>query len=95
MPPTVSDAQFQQPDPNAIGGPWALMIFAHGDGFEERALPLRAVVGTVAVQMIIQSPDGNGFIGFLATSPAEGDVLSIGYEDLSPTSVVFHGGGVV
>jgi hypothetical protein len=95
MPPNVSDAQFLEPDPNAIGGPWALMISAQGDGFEERAVPLQAVVGTITVQMIIQAPDGNGFTGFLATNPAEGDVLSVGYEDLAATPVVFHAGGVV
>jgi hypothetical protein len=55
---------------------------------------LQAVVGTVTVQMIIQSPDSNGFIGFLATSAADGDVLSVGYESLAATSVVFHTGGV-
>lgn len=94
MPPNVTDAQFLEPDPNAIGGPWALMISAHGDGFEERAVPLQAVVGTVPVQMIIPWPDGDGFIGFLAATPEDGTVLSIGYEELAPTSVVFHAGAV-
>ena len=66
MPPNVTDAQFLEPNPNAIGGPWALMISAHGDGF----------------------------IGFLAATPEDGTVLSIGYEELAPTSVVFHAGAV-
>jgi hypothetical protein len=95
MPPNVTDAQFLPPDENAIGGPWALYISAQGDGFVERALPLQATVGSVPVQMIVQAPDGNGFSGFLAAIPADGDVLTVGYEELVPTSVVYHSGGQV
>lgn len=91
MPPNVTAAQFLPPDENAIGGPWALYISAQGDGFVERAIPLQATVGTVPVEMIIQWPDG--FTGFLATEPADGDVLSVGYEELAPTPVVYHTGG--
>jgi hypothetical protein len=93
MPPNVTAAQFRPADDSAPGGPWALCISAQGDGFEERALPLQATVGSVPVELIVQSLDGNGFHGCLASTPAEGDVLSVGYEELVPTPVVFHVGG--
>jgi hypothetical protein len=95
MPPNVTAAQFVPPDENVPGGLWALCISAQGDGFEERALPLQATVGSVPVELIVQWPDGNGFLGFLASIPADGDVLSVGYEELAPTPVVFHAGGQV
>jgi hypothetical protein len=89
---TISAAQFVPPDPNMIGGPWVLCICAQGDGFVERAVPLSAKVGDVVVQAIYQSPAGDGFTGFLATMPADGAVLSIGYDELAPTSIVYQSG---
>jgi hypothetical protein len=94
--PTVSAAQFIAPDPNMIGGPWALCISAQGDGFVERAIPLSAKVGDVFVQAIFQLPTGDGFTGYLATTPEDGAVLSIGYGDeLTPTLIVYQSGGTV
>jgi hypothetical protein len=93
MPPNVTAAQFVPPDENMIGGPWALCVFAQGNGFVDRAIPLSATVGDVLVEAIYQSPAGDGFIGFLASVPADGAVLSIGYDELVPTSVVYQSGG--
>ena len=95
MPPNVTAAQFLTPDENVPGGPWALSLSSQGDGFEERALPLQAMDGAVPVELIVQAPGGDGFIGFLATTPTDGDVLSVGYEDLAPTPVVYHASGQV
>jgi hypothetical protein len=93
MPPNVTAAQFLPPDDNMIGGPWALYMSAQGDGFVERAIPLSATVGDVPVEAIYQSPAGDGFMGFLASVPADGAVLSIGYDELVPTAVVYHASG--
>jgi hypothetical protein len=90
MPPTASAAQFLPPPEGAPFGPWALYVSVQGDGYVERAIMLSATVGDIPVQMIYQSPGGDGFIGFLATVPPDGAVLSIGYEQLAPTSIVYQ-----
>ena len=92
--PNVTSAVFLAPDPNAIGGPWALCIAVQGDGFVPRGMLLRATVGDVPVQSIFLYPDASGFTGLLATLPADGAVLSVGYGQLAPTDVVYHTGAV-
>lgn len=90
--PTVSTAQFVTPDPNAMGGPWALQVFAQGTGFVARGYPLTATVGSVVVQAIFLFPEGDGFMGFLATMPSAGDVLSVGYENIVSTGIQYQAG---
>jgi hypothetical protein len=88
--PTASGIQFTNPDPNAPGGPWKLVVIVTGSGFLERGLPLTASVGSVPVQGIFTNPDGSGFSGLLATTPNDGDSLSVGYEVVASTDLVFH-----
>ena len=67
-----------------------LVVTVTGSGFIERSLPLVASVGSVSVQGIITNPDGSGFSGYLATTPNDGDALSVGYAALSTTDLVFY-----
>jgi len=94
--PTVDSATFQSPDPasNDYGGPWALRIVVQGSGFVARGLPLQATVGPVPVLGIFRFPYGAGFAGFLPTLPPDGSVLSVGYEQLLPTTIVYHSDAV-
>jgi hypothetical protein len=93
--PTVNSAQFESPDPDAPGGPWVLALHVQGEGFYPRGFALFATVGDVNVQAIVEASDGSGFIGFLATQPADGAVLSVGYEDMVETSVTYQSSGQV
>jgi hypothetical protein len=92
--PNVTSAVFQEPDANAIGGPWVLSIVVQGDGFVARGMPLTATVGDVPVQSIFLYPDATGFSGLLDTLPADGAVLSVGYEQVLATDVVYQAGAV-
>lgn len=90
--PTITSAQFQAPDPAAVGGPWTLCVYAQGSGFVERARPLVATVGSIAVQAVVVSAAGDGFVGFLAQTPNDGDVLSVGYDEIVATDIAYHAG---
>ncbi|MFL6388957.1 MAG: hypothetical protein ACJ71U_15860 [Terriglobales bacterium] len=71
---------------------WVMRVTVKGSGFERRALPLFGKVGSLAVQGIQIDPDETGFIGYLVTEPAEGDVLHVGYPegDLLDTGIAYH-----
>lgn len=92
--PTVTDIQFAEPDPNLPGGPWAAAVTVNGDGFQLGGQALLATIGSQAIEGILIMPDGSGFAGWLVTMPNDGDVLSIGYSDLQPTSLAYHTGDI-
>ena len=94
--PTVDAAIFLTPDAasSTYGGPWALRIVAQGSGFVARSMPLTAVVGNVPVLAVYLLPQGTGFAGYLQTPPPEGAVLSVGFEQVLPTDVVYHAANV-
>jgi hypothetical protein len=92
--PTATGISFEPPSPALPGGPWALAMTVTGSGFAARSLPLLASVGNQGVQGIFLNPDGSGFSGFLAQMPTDGDVLSIGFEKLTPTALAYHPGEV-
>jgi hypothetical protein len=92
--PTATGIQFATPDPGTAGGPWVLVVTVTGSGFVERGLPLTANVGSIPVQGIFTNPDGSGFSGYLATTPNEGDALSVGYAATAATDLAFHSGAV-
>ena len=87
--PTVESASFDAlPEEVAIG--WLMRVSLVGLDFVERAAPLIARVGDVAVEAIsITEPDGA--IGFLAELPPGGARLSVGYLDtgLEETDITF------
>ena len=92
--PTASAIQFQTSDPTAPGGPWQLTMVVTGSGFEARGLPLLATVGAVVVQAIFLFPDGSGFSGYLASTPNDGDALSLGFAALTATDLVYQSSAV-
>jgi hypothetical protein len=92
--PDAVTIQFTQPDDNAPGGPWQLVVVVTGTGFEARGLPLQASIGAVMVEAILPFPDGSGFSGYLATTPNDGDVLSFGFAVSTVTELAYHPGEV-
>lgn len=92
--PTATAIQFATPDPNVPGGPWALTVTVTGSGFVARGLPLLARIGAEPVQAIFLYPDGSGFNGQLANTPADGDALILGYAAQTTTDLVFQSGAV-
>lgn len=70
-------------------------VQVRGEGFLPRAVPLVARLGEQEVVRVVLSADGRGFAGILEQVPREGDRLHVGYadEELSPTDVVYRGGG--
>jgi hypothetical protein len=48
----------------------------------------------VPVEMMFLYPDKSGFHGFLASMPADGDALILGYATEATTELVFHAGEV-
>lgn len=91
--PTATSAIFEL----LSGEPWPIRIHVSGSGYLARAIPPAAAVGDVVVQQLMAYPGGGGFTGVLAESPAEGDVLKVGWlgSPLVETPVVFHAGGNV
>ncbi|MGD0452777.1 MAG: hypothetical protein ABSB69_04210 [Solirubrobacteraceae bacterium] len=92
--PAATAIQFVTPGPNVPGGPWALRVSVSGTGFDARGLALMASVGAVPVQGILLDPDGSGFSGYLASTPADGDALAIGFAQLTATDLLYHPGAV-
>ncbi len=92
--PTATAIQFVAPGPNVPGGPWAMRVSVSGTGFDPRGLALMASVGAVPVQGVVLDPDGSGFSGYLATTPADGDALAIGFAQLNVTDLLYHAGDV-
>jgi hypothetical protein len=88
--PTATAIQFAPADASAPGGPWALRVFVTGNGFVARAIKLSAAVGAIPVQGIFLFPDSSGFAGYLATTPNDGDALSLGFIQPTVTNLVFH-----
>lgn len=87
--PTVEEAWFD-PLPEAEGTGWLLRVSLVGEDFVERAAPLIAKVGDVAVEAIsVTGPDEA--VGFLAEVPPGGARLSVGYLDtgLEETDITF------
>lgn len=74
------------------GGPWAYRLFVGGSGFVNRAVGLYATVGDMDVELIMISPGGGGFTGFLREAPAEGAALRVGWMTgpLIETGIVFN-----
>lgn len=89
---TVADAVFEPLE----GGDHVLRVFATGSGWEPRAYNAIATVGDVPVDQIVHYPDGGGFSGVLATEPADGSTLRVGWthDELADTSVTYHASGV-
>ena len=86
----VSTALFERLEPGAVPG-FALRLYVMGSGFRNRAVPVLARVGSIAVEQIFLGPDGAGFTGLLATTPNDGDRLFVRYADEREfsTAVVF------
>lgn len=92
--PTATAIQFATADTEAPGGPWALRVFVTGTGFVARATGLTAAVGAVPVQGIFLYPDSSGFAGYLASTPNDGDSLSLGFDQVTVTDLAFQPGDV-
>jgi len=75
---SVDSAQFQMLAEPPIPE-WVMRVTAKGSGFEIRAIPLVGQVGELPIQGVQIDPDCAGFVGYLATEPAEGDKLLVGY----------------
>jgi hypothetical protein len=88
---TVDNATFEMLEEPPLPE-WVMRVTVKGSGFEQRALPLCGEVGNLTVQGIQIDPDETGFIGYLLTEPAEGDVLLVGYPegDLLNTGIAYH-----
>jgi hypothetical protein len=87
--PTVEEAWFDML-PEEEGTGWLVRVSFVGEGFVDRAAPLSAKVGDVAVDAIsVTGPDGA--VGFLAEVPPGGARLLIGYLDtgLEETDITF------
>lgn len=84
----VTGGFFEEPSP---GDPWVARVWVFGDGFVSRAAPPFAVVGDVVVQGIVTAPDDQGFSGTLASEPADGAHLKVGWspDELTDTDVVY------
>jgi hypothetical protein len=93
--PTATTIEFATPDADAPGGPWALRVYVTGSGFVAIGTLLMATVGAVSIEGVFLFPDGSGFAGYLASTPNDGDTLSMGYSQLTPTDLAFHPGNVV
>lgn len=76
----VSAGLFERLEPGSARG-FALRLHTIGSGFEHRAAPVLARVGSVVVERIFIAPDGRGFSGLLAKVPKEGDRLFVRYAD--------------
>lgn len=76
----IERADFEFVDREALPQ-WTMRVRIMGEGFEQRAAPIVALVGSQAVQAIMPLLDGDGIQGFLEEEPAAGDELSIGYAD--------------
>lgn len=92
--PTATAIAFGTPDPDSPGGPWALRVYVTGTGFVPVGTLLMATVGSVTIEGIFLLPDGSGFAGYLASTPNDGDALSVGYSVLTVTDLLFHPGDV-
>lgn len=70
---------------------WIIRITAVGSDLTDTALKLAARVGDVPVEGVLIDDDGNGFTGFLAAAPSDGDHLFVGYDPsvLEDTGVVY------
>jgi hypothetical protein len=71
---------FEKLEPEALPG-FTIRLHVMGSNFLHRAHPLQARVGTVEVERIFISPDGEGFSGLLAREPNNGDRLFVRYAD--------------
>jgi len=71
---------------------WPIRVIVAGSDFEHRASPVVAKVGNVTVEAILVTLAGDGFVGLLATTPAVGDTLKVGYldTDLIDTNIPFQ-----
>jgi hypothetical protein len=89
--PHVETAEFELLE-EPIDDMWVVRVEALGSGFVSRAVPFRAAVGTVPIELITLLDEGEGFIGLLAAEPAVGDHLRVGYGDgeLEDTDVEYQ-----
>lgn len=76
----VTEILFEELEPGSVPG-FAVRVHVLGSGFEARAMPLFARVGTQDVQELVTAPGGAGFSGFLAQPPAPEDRLFVHYAD--------------
>jgi hypothetical protein len=87
----VSTAEFEilteSPFPD-----WVMKVTTQGDGFEPRAVPLIARVGSLDLEGVVASSDGTSFHGFLTAIPQTNDELSVGWMDgeLQPTGITYQ-----
>ncbi|MFI0446841.1 hypothetical protein [Actinomadura sp. 6N118] len=86
----VSKVLFERVDHELLDH-WDVRVYAFGEGFEERALNVRATVGNQEVEGITTSSDGSGFTGYLRNEPPNGAKLRVGYEALEDTGLAFEG----
>ncbi len=72
---------------------WVLRVSLSGSGLVDRAIPLVATVGDIAVEALSGSFFGTNAQGFLSAMPPIGAKLSIGYPDTGffQTEIEFPG----
>jgi hypothetical protein len=90
---TVTDAVWEALPEPIEGLDWVVRVELTGSGLEDRAMPLVAAVGEVAVEALSGSPLGTTAQGFLSAVPPVGAKLVIGYPDTGfiETDVEFPG----
>jgi hypothetical protein len=89
----VTDATWEALPEPIEGLDWVIRVTFSGTGLVDRAMPLVAAVGDVAVEALSGSLLGKSAQGFLSAVPPVGAKLTIGYPDtgLVETGVEFPG----
>jgi len=90
----VDSAKFEMLPPDPPAEPWVMRVSIQGEEFEERAMPLVAMVGELTVDFMRVSPDGTSASGLLIEVPPQGAQLKIGYlndRQLLATEITFNG----
>lgn len=75
---------------------WIVRVIATGTGFQVRSIGLRARVGDVPVEGLLEDDDLLGFSGYLGSIPPDGAHLFAGYAgDLTDTGITFEAPPIV